>query len=137
MRAVVNLSVRDQSEVAVIGSLLFVLLRTILVIDEDVDVDGALHVVLVLESDLEAAVSVPLDVDLALERVFRQWPRCRILLCFHLGHHTRLRLFDFLLSEWLAGLRVFHLLQLLHSFGHLLGLFGLRLDRHLLLLVAC
>lgn len=73
MHRMVQLSVGDQGEIAVVGALLLYFLRAVFVVDPDVDVDTPLGVVFVLELDLKTGVSKPLNVDLAFQGFVLEW----------------------------------------------------------------
>mmetsp|Transcript_24002 Transcript_24002/g.36876 ORF Transcript_24002/g.36876 Transcript_24002/m.36876 type:complete len:331 (-) Transcript_24002:24-1016(-) len=69
VHGVIELSVGDQGQVAVVRALFLLLLGAVLVIDPNIDVDVSVNLLLVQEAQLEAGVAEPLDVKLSLQLV--------------------------------------------------------------------
>ncbi len=72
MHGVLELSLSHQSQIAVIGRVLPVFLGAVGVVRTDVNVDASLLVLSVLERNLEASVSVVLQVNLSFQFQFIQ-----------------------------------------------------------------
>ena len=69
----IELAVGYQRQIAIIWALSLLLLRAILVVYPDVNIDAPLYILSILELDLEARVAEPFDVHLSLQWLVRQW----------------------------------------------------------------
>jgi len=73
MHGCIELSMGNQSQIAIVGALFLLLLWTVLVVYPNIDVDAPLRIIFIFELNLESSVSEPLDVHLTLHRLVSQW----------------------------------------------------------------